>query len=130
LQAVGASPHWLWLRLLWLCAILFGVTPLLAQPAPSSSTAPAEAAQVAESAFQDRIDAAVRALRAGDPEFKGMPEHHVQGLVEFVSGNMLFVLLHELGHAAITRMGLPVDAADSFATLMLLRAESDFPIGS
>jgi hypothetical protein len=28
--------------------------------------------------------------------------------VEFVAGNMLFVLLHELGHAAITEMGLPV----------------------
>jgi hypothetical protein len=44
---------------------------------------------------------------------------------------MLFVLLHELGHAAITQMGLPVlgtieDAADDFAVLSLLRMESDF----
>jgi hypothetical protein len=40
-------------------------------------------------------------------------------------------LLHELGHVAITQMGLPVlgkmeDAADTFATLMLLRIGSDF----
>jgi hypothetical protein len=46
-------------------------------------------------------------------------------------GNMVFVLLHELGHAAITQMGLPVlgkmeDAADTFAVLMLLRSGSDF----
>jgi Putative metallopeptidase len=51
--------------------------------------------------------------------------------VEFVAGNMLFVLLHELGHAAITEMGLPVlgrmeDAADSFAALRLIRVGSDF----
>jgi hypothetical protein len=131
LQGVGDSPHRSWLRLLSVCALLFGVTPLLAQPAPSPSTAVVEAAHVAESAFQDRIDVAVRALRGSDPKFKDLPEQHVQGLVAFVSGNMLFVLLHELGHAAITRMGLPVlgrmeDAADSFATLMLLRAGSDF----
>jgi hypothetical protein len=131
LQAVGASLRRSWVRLLPVCALLFGVTPVLAQPAPSRSTAPAEAAQAAESAFQDRIDAAVRALRGSDPKFKDLPEQHVQALVEFVSGNMLFVLLHELGHAAITRMALPVlgrmeDAADSFATLMLLRAGSDF----
>jgi hypothetical protein len=130
-QAAGASPHRSWLRLASVCALLFGVAPLLAQPAPSQSTTPAEPAQAAESAFQVRIDAAVRALRGSDPKLKGLPEQHVQGLVEFVSGNMLFVLLHELGHAAITRMGLPVlgrmeDAADSFATLMLLRAGSDF----
>jgi Putative metallopeptidase len=35
---------------------------------------------------------------------------------------MLFVLLHEMAHAAITQMGLPVvgkmeDAADSFAAV-------------
>jgi hypothetical protein len=131
LQAVGVPPHRLWRRLLSLGALLFGVTPLLAQPAPSPSATPADAAHVGDSAFQDKIDAAVRALRGSDPKFKDMPEQHVQGLVEFVSGNMLFVLLHELGHAAITRMGLPVlgrmeDAADSFATLMLLRAGSDF----
>ena len=44
---------------------------------------------------------------------------------------MLFVLLHELGHAVITQMGLPVlgrmeDAADTFAVFMLLRMGSDF----
>ena len=44
---------------------------------------------------------------------------------------MLFVLLHELGHAVITQMGLPVlgrmeDAADTFAVFMLLQMGSDF----
>jgi putative metallopeptidase DUF4344 len=63
-----------------------------------------------------------------------LPKQYVQGYAEFVSGNMLFVLLHELGHASITQMGLPVlgrmeDAADSFATLTLIRVGSDFSHG-
>jgi hypothetical protein len=135
-QAGGTSPYWSCLRLVPLCFLVFGMKPLPAQPAPSPSTAPAGAAQVAQSGgFQDRIDAAVRALRESDPKLKDLPNQYVQGLAEFVSGNMLFVLLHELGHAAITQLGLPVlgrmeDAADSFATLTLLRVGSDFSHGA
>jgi hypothetical protein len=105
--------------------------PLQAQPIAAPTTSQAPIAHAAESrGFQDRIDAAVLALRE-NPDFKDLPRQKVQGLVEFVSGNMLFVLLHELGHAAISQMALPVlgrieDAADSFATLMLLRVGSDF----
>jgi len=48
-----------------------------------------------------------------------------------VTGNMLFVGFHELGHAVIQELGLPVlgreeDAADSFATLALLKIGTDF----
>jgi hypothetical protein len=44
---------------------------------------------------------------------------------------MLFVLLHEMAHVAITQMGLPVlgrteDAADSYAALRLIRSGSNF----
>jgi hypothetical protein len=81
--------------------------------------------------FESRIDAAAIVLRDSDPRFKNLPPESVRRLVEFVSGNMIFVLLHELGHAAITQMGLPVlgrmeDAADTFAVLMLLRIGSEF----
>ncbi len=129
----GTSPYWACLRIAPLCLLMFGMKPLPAQPAPSQSTA--AAAHVAESGgFQDRIDAAVLALRGSDPKLNDLPKSYVQGLAEFVAGNMLFVLLHELGHAAITQMGLPVlgrmeDAADSFATLMLIRADSDYSHG-
>ena len=80
--------------------------------------------------FQARIDEAARTL-AANPRFKNLTPKYLQGLVEFVSGNMLFVLLHELGHAAITEMRLPVlgrmeDAADTFAALRLIRIRSDF----
>ena len=57
-----------------------------------------------------------------------------QDMAEFVVGNMLFVLLHEMAHAHVTEMGLPVlgreeDAADAFATLALLRMQSEFSHG-
>jgi hypothetical protein len=102
-------------------APLANAQPANAQPAPSQSA----------SAFQSRIDAAALALRNDDSQFKGSSLESVRRLVEFVSANLLFVVLHELGHAVITQMGLPVlgrieDAADTFAVLMLLRMESDF----
>ena len=55
----------------------------------------------------------------------------MQAVTEFVVGNMLFVMMHETAHTAITQMGLPVlgrmeDAADTFATLRLIRIGSDF----
>ena len=81
--------------------------------------------------FQTRIDAAAQALRESNPRFKGLSPKYVQERAEFVSGNMLFVLLHEMAHVAITQMGLPVlgkmeDAADTFAALRLIRVGSDF----
>jgi hypothetical protein len=47
-------------------------------------------------------------VRESNPKFKASSPEYVQGLVEFVSGNMLFVLYHELAHTTITQMGLPV----------------------
>jgi hypothetical protein len=81
--------------------------------------------------FQARIDAAALVFRDSDPRLKGASPKYLRGLAVSVSGNLLFVLLHELGHVAITQMGLPVlgkieDAADTFATLMLLRIGSEF----
>ena len=101
-------------------------TGMYAPPALSQS-----AKLAGPSVFESRIDAAALALRESDPKFKNLSPESVRRLVEFVSGNMIFVLLHELGHAAITQMGLPVlgrmeDAADTFAVLMLLRVGSDF----
>jgi Putative metallopeptidase len=105
---------------------MLSMEPVVAQPAPSSS---ATASQ--PSNFQARIDAAALALRESNPRFKGLSPKYVQGLAEFVSGNMLFVLLHEMAHVSITQLGLPVlgrmeDAADTFATLRLIRVGSDF----
>jgi Putative metallopeptidase len=80
--------------------------------------------------FQARIHATAQKL--GDqPGFKNLSPKDREQLAEFVTGNIMFVLLHELAHAAITQMGLPVlgrqeDAADSFAATGLIRIGSGF----
>ena len=66
-----------------------------------------------------------RKLGSGPP-FKNVPPKDRQELAEFVTGNLLFVILHELAHAAVTEMGLPVlgrpeDAADFFAAVGLIK---------
>lgn len=73
---------------------------------------------------------ATRAL-VKEPRLKHMSAAQIQALVEFVSGNMLFVTTHELGHAVVSEFDLPVlgreeDAADAFAILTALKMGSNF----
>jgi hypothetical protein len=122
-----------------LLVALISAEPALTQPAPSPSDAaepsapatPPEAAYRGTGEFQAKIDAAALVLRDSDPKYKKLSPKRAQAMVEFIVGNMLFVLMHETGHAAITEMGLPVlgrieDAADTFAALRLIRIGSDF----
>jgi hypothetical protein len=139
------GPSWWWSLILVL--LICGAAPALSQPAPSQLRAEAkpsatssgpsalpalpEAGKAQASGFQARINAAALALRDSNPRFKNLSPQYVQGIAEFVSGNMLFVLLHEMAHTAITQMGLPVlgrmeDAADSFAAVRLIKVGSDF----
>jgi hypothetical protein len=76
------------------------------------------------------IDEAVKALDTV-PRLKKMPPQAKRQLVEFVVGNTLFVMAHELGHGLINEMSMPVlgreeDAADSFATVTALNIGSRF----
>src|ERR1700676_2962934 len=82
---------------------------------------PTATAQLTEqqSRFAAGIDEAVKALDSA-PRLKKMSPQAKRQLVEFVVGNTLFVLAHEMGHALIGQMNMPVlgreeDAADSFA---------------
>jgi hypothetical protein len=100
-------------------AMLFGATPVSAQPnGPDPSTLP------------QRIEAAAKAA-LNSPRLKGLTEQQRLDRVEFVAGNTLVLLLHELGHAHIAEMHLPVlgreeDAADTFAALRLLMIGTNF----
>lgn len=83
--------------------------------------------------IRNRIDTAALAL-SDNPRFKGFSPKYRREIAEFVSGNMLFVLLHELSHAAVSEMGIPVlgkdeDAADSFAATRLLKLGNEFSDG-
>jgi hypothetical protein len=102
-----------------LMALWFVGTPAMAQSASNETDL-----------FQTRIKDAARNFTPGSA-FKNLSADDREELVDFVVGNMLFVILHELGHAAITEMGLPVlgkpeDAADSFATVRLISNGSTF----
>jgi hypothetical protein len=62
---------------------------------------------------------------ANSPRLKKLSDQQRESLVEFVAGNMLFVLLHELGHAAMQEMGMPIlgraeDQADNYAIIRLI----------
>jgi hypothetical protein len=79
------------------------------------------------------IVASVLAAATGaDARVEKMPEQQ-RDLAEFVVGNMLFVGFHELGHALVGQLHLPVlgraeAAADSFATLALLEEGTEFSV--
>jgi Putative metallopeptidase len=115
-----------------LMAVLFiglAETPR-AQPAPMNAAPAAQPTPIQFDRFKARIDDAVRGL-GNESRLKNVSLQQRQELAEFVSGNMLFVLLHELAHAAISELDLPVlgrpeDAADSFAALTLINIKSSF----
>src|SRR5262245_5336146 len=95
-------------------------------------TAPAATAQPAtpDAKFAAAIDEAVKGLD-GIPRLKKLSPEKKKQLVEFVIGNTLFVLTHELGHGVINEFNMPVlgreeDAADSFAIVTALKMGSAF----
>ncbi len=89
---------------------------------------PTEAQEIARK-FESRLDEVVR-LMEHDPRFMKLSAPERRDRIEFVAGNVLFALLHEVGHMLIGEMGLPVlgreeDAADAFATLVGLKVGTD-----
>jgi Putative metallopeptidase len=102
-----------------LVAFVFSGGATLAQTAPSSS-AP----------IQERINEVARALQS-KPRLQRLSEKQRETLVNFIVGNMLFVMLHELGHGAVSEFNIPIvgreeDAADNFAIVNLLKVGSAF----
>ena len=75
--------------------------------------------------LERRVAEAARML-ASRPRLKGVSQAQREKHVEFVVGNLLFVLGHETGHALIREMGIPVvgreeDAADFFSIYFMLQ---------
>jgi hypothetical protein len=80
--------------------------------------------------FQTRIEEVARALQ-DEPRLKNLSEQQRIDRVEFVTGNTLFILLHEMGHVHFSEMNLPVlgreeDEADTFAAITMLRIGNSF----
>lgn len=85
----------------------------------------------ADQSFPARVEEAASAF-AGQPGIlAGTSEEQRKRLVVFLTGNLIFTLAHEFGHAVISEFGLPVlgreeDAADNFATLTLVQIGGSF----
>ncbi len=84
----------------------------------------------AQAADGSRLGAVAEAIAAASPSVRSLDARQRSEVTEFVVGNALFVLAHELGHAAVSEFDLPVlgreeDAVDIFATLALLHIGSD-----
>src|SRR4051794_16281566 len=57
--------------------------------------------------FRSRVDETAHALVREAP-FKGLSPRERSAGIDFLVGNMLFVATHEMGHAAIAELDLPV----------------------
>jgi len=111
-------------------ALALSLLVLLAPPAAiAQSDSAAHAARSAE--LEKRVMDIVQMFE-NDPRYnRGKTPEQIKDGVEFVTGNVLFVLAHETGHALISVFDLPVlgreeDAADSLATILALKMSSSF----
>jgi Putative metallopeptidase len=114
-------------RVLRLTAV-FGSLLLTTFACPAQSIGKREIAgerTPAAQASNQRFAAAQQQLVLVDERIARLSAEEAAKLTSFVVGNLYFVLAHELGHAVISQLNLPVlgreeDAADSFATLSML----------
>jgi Putative metallopeptidase len=109
-----------------LVLLCLGTGPLLAQPASlSAPTVRASPELQARSAQFDANLVELAGRLADQPRMRGLSAQRRQERVEFVVGNLIYVLAHELGHAIISELDLPVlgreeDTADVYAILKAL----------
>jgi hypothetical protein len=120
---ISRSPRQTQIPLLFLAALAFTARPAGAQPAP-----------VEPLSAQAKVDAFAQSL-GNNPKFKKLSPKYLQAVTEFVIGNTLFVMLHELGHAVTNQLKIPVlgrkeDAADMFAATRLIKFDTDFTDGA
>jgi DNA-binding XRE family transcriptional regulator len=113
-------PHSLIYRSLTARALCLAL--LTAFPAAAQTPTPQQPKSGMEQAAKDM---------SGHARLKNATHQKQLDTVAFVTGNMLFVLLHETAHALVSEMGLPVlgreeDAADAYATVSMLKMGNSF----
>ncbi|TMJ04958.1 MAG: hypothetical protein E6G97_05560 [Alphaproteobacteria bacterium] len=111
-------------------ALALALLVLVAEPAAFAQTDPI--APTAKRAELEKGVAEVTRMFQNDPRYnRGKTPDQVKDGVEFVTGNVLFVLAHETGHALISVFEIPVlgreeDAADALAALVALKMGNSF----
>ena len=112
-------------------AVFSRILPVLALPLIVLGAAPAAAEQSKREQLEQRLLETVRMFQS-DPRYnRGKTPEQIRDSAEFVTGNVLFVLAHETGHALISEFGLPVlgreeDAADALAAIVAIKMANSF----
>jgi hypothetical protein len=107
------------------------VLPAFALPLIVLGAAPAAAEQSRREQLEQRLLEIVDMFQK-DPRYnRGKTPQQIRDSAEFVTGNVLFVLGHETGHALISEFGLPVlgreeDAADALASIVAIKMARSF----
>ena len=100
--------------------------------APAAIAQSASGAQTARRMELEKRITDIANMFQNDPRYnRGKTPEQIKDGVEFVTGNVLFVLAHETGHALISALEIPVagreeDAADQLATVMALKMADSF----
>jgi hypothetical protein len=122
------------LRCLPLCTVLValvaGSGAALGQAGPSGAPPRLQTREELARTFQERVATVAKSLQS-HPNLKDLTDQQRIDRVEFVLGNTLFILLHELGHVHFSEMKIPVlgreeDEADTFAVIAMIRSGTDF----
>jgi hypothetical protein len=107
------------------------VSAIFALPIIVLGAAPAAAEPSKREQLEQRLLEVVDMFQK-DPRYnRGKTPQQIKDSAEFVTGNVLFVLGHETGHALISEFALPVlgreeDAADSLASIVAIKMASSF----
>jgi hypothetical protein len=112
-------------------ALALPLLVLFAEPAPAINPAVSEAHKARKSELEQRV-LDIAHMFQNDPRYnRGKTPQQIQDGVEFVTGNVLFVLAHETAHALVSVFEIPVigreeDAADALATIVALKMGNSF----
>jgi hypothetical protein len=104
---------------LWLIGLC--LSPGIAFAQTSAPAASEQSRPSLETGLGAGMDAAAREL-ANDHRFKDQTEQQRRDSIEFIVGNVIFAVVHEVGHMLVSELILPVlgheeDAVDAFAVL-------------
>jgi hypothetical protein len=113
---------------LWLIALCLSTGIAFAQTSAPAATE--QSRPSIEAGLGARLDAAEREL-ANDHRFKDHTEQQRRDIIEFVVGNVIYAVVHEVGHMLVSELTLPVlgheeDAVDAFAILTALQLDNAF----
>ena len=111
-------------------ALALALLVLVAEPAAFAQTD--SSARTAKREELEKAVGDVTRMFQGDPRYnRGKTPEQIKDGVEFVTGNVLFVLAHETAHALVSVFEIPVigreeDGADALATVVALKMGNSF----